>query len=316
VYGIAGERQLYEFELPWLPGYQGSVPVRIGNAAANQVQLDVYGEVIEALHLARTAGLDPSADAWNLERALVDFLEQHWDDPDNGIWEVRGERRHFTHSKVMAWVALDCAVRSAEDYGLDAPLQRWRKLRAKIHAKVCRKGYDPAQRTFVQHFGAKELDASLLLIPLVGFLPPNDPRVRGTLAAIQRELTVDGLIRRYRTNEAVDGLPEGEGVFLPCSFWLVDNLQLAGRHAEAETLFERLLSLRNDVGLLAEEYDPVAKRQLGNFPQALSHMALVNSARNLSRRGGPSEHRSRRMRTSAPSGHETSGRARHKARKV
>jgi len=304
VYGVAGERQLVELELPWLPGYERSVPVRIGNLAAAQTQLDVYGEVIDALAVARSAGLDPDADAWRFERVLIEFLEKSWQQPDNGIWEVRGEKRHFTHSKVMAWVAVDRAIKTAVQNRFDAPLKRWRRLRARIHAQVCRRGYDPARRSFVQYYGSNEVDASLLLMPLVGFLPPTDPRVRGTLAAIQNDLLVDGLVARYRTTEDLDRLPPGEGLFLPCSFWLADNLCLAGRRDEAEALFTRLLALRNDVGLLAEEYDPRAQRQLGNFPQAITHVALINTARNVSSRGGPCEHRSGGMRKAPPeSGH-------------
>jgi GH15 family glucan-1,4-alpha-glucosidase len=294
VYGVAGERQLTELELPWLPGYERSAPVRVGNAASTQTQLDVYGEVIGCLCLARTAGLDPDADAWDLERTLLRYLESRWRQPDNGIWEMRGEKRHFTHSKVMAWVAFDRAIKSAEQYGLKAPLARWRRTRDAIHAQVCRKGYNAERRCFVQYYGAQEVDASLLLVPLVGFLPPTDARVRATLAAIERDLVAGGLVRRYRTTTDVDGLPQGEAAFLPCSFWLADNLSLVGRRAEAEALFSRLLKLRNDVGLLAEEYDNAARRQLGNFPQALTHVALINTARNLSRQGGPSEHRSGR----------------------
>ncbi len=302
VYGVAGERQLTELQLPWLPGYAGSAPVRIGNAAAAQCQLDVYGEVIDALHLARIAGLDHDDDAWNFQRALLEFLESHWTEPDNGIWEVRGERRHFTHSKVMAWVAFDRAIKTVESGGADGPVARWRRLRARIHADVCDKGYSAKRGAFVQHYGSNKLDASLLLLPLVGFLPPEDPRVRGTVDAIERELMVDGLVVRYLTTRQVDGLPKGEGVFLPCSFWLADNLALLGRNAEAEALFERLLALRNDVGLLSEEYDPRGGRQLGNFPQALSHVALINTARNLSRHGGPGEHRSGGMEAPPPAG--------------
>ena len=223
---------------------------------------------------------------------LIASLEKSWQEPDNGIWEVRGEKRHFTHSKVMAWVAVDRAIKTAEQNRFAAPLKRWRRLRARIHAQVCRRGYDPARRSFVQYYGSNEVDASLLLVPLVGFLPPTDPRVRGTLAAVQRDLLVDGLVARYRTTKELDGLPPGEGLFLPCSFWLADNLCLAGRRDEAEALFARLVALRNDVGLLAEEYDPRARRQLGNFPQAITHVALINTAHNVSGRGGPSEHRS------------------------
>jgi GH15 family glucan-1,4-alpha-glucosidase len=302
VYGLSGERQLTEFTLPWLPGYEDSAPVRIGNAAAAQAQLDIYGHVIEALQLARSAGLDPDADAWNFERALLHYLEKNWTKPDNGIWEVRGPRRQFTHSKVMAWVAFDRAIKAVEQYGLPGPVKRWRALRARIHAQVCLKGYDAKRNAFVQYYGSREVDASLLLLPIVGFLPADDPRVRGTLTAIRRDLVVDGLVARYRNLPDVDGLPVGEGLFLPCSFWLADNLSLAGRHAEAERLFKRLISLSNDVGLLSEEYDPASRRQLGNFPQALTHVALIITARNLSKRGGPSEHRSRGMRNAPPGG--------------
>ncbi len=302
VYGVAGERALTELTLPWLSGYENSTPVRAGNAASSQMQLDVYGEVIDALCLARSAGLDPDANAWRLERALVDFVGENWEKPDNGIWEVRGEQRHFTHSKVMAWVAVDRAIKEAEQYKLAAPLARWRKLRSKMHAQICRRGFDTKRHTFVQYYGATEVDASLLLIPLVGFLTATDTRVRGTVAAVRRELMEGGLVARYRSAPGLDGLPPGEGLFLPCSFWLVDNLSLAGRRAAADAMFERLLALRNDVGLLAEEYDPRAGRQLGNFPQALAHVALINTARNLSRRGGPSEHRSRRAKGPPPGG--------------
>jgi GH15 family glucan-1,4-alpha-glucosidase len=300
VYGIAGERELTELTIPWLPGYEKSAPVRVGNAAAQQTQFDVYGEVIDALCLARSAGLDLDSNAWRLERVLVDFIAANWEKPDNGIWEVRGGQRHFTHSKVMAWVAVDRAIKEAERYALQAPLVRWRKLRAKMHAQICRRGFDVRRNTFVQYYGATGVDASLLLIPLVGFLPSSDSKVRGTLAAVQRELMDGGLLARYRSVPGVDGLPEGEGRFLTCSFWLADNLALAGRRSAAEAMFERLLALRNDVGLLAEEYDPRAGRQLGNFPQALTHVALINTARNLSRRGGPSEHRSRRTKKAPP----------------
>jgi GH15 family glucan-1,4-alpha-glucosidase len=295
MYGIAGERHLREWEVPWLPGYEGSAPVRVGNAAFAQMQVDVFGEVMDALYHARRGGLASSEDGWRLQRALVAYLETVWDRPDEGIWEVRGGRQHFTHSKVMAWVALDRAVKSAEEFGLDGPLDRWRALRGRIHEEVCRRGFDPALGAFVQAYGSKQLDASLLMVPLVGFLPPSDPRVRGTVEAIERQLTVDGLVLRYDTASTADGLPAGEGAFLACSFWLADNLALLGRRDDARRLFERLLALRNDVGLLAEEYDPRVGRQVGNFPQAFSHVALVDTALNLSRApddmGRPAEQR-------------------------
>jgi GH15 family glucan-1,4-alpha-glucosidase len=281
MYGLAGERRLPEWEVPWLAGYEGSRPVRIGNAASGQFQLDVFGEVADALHQARCAGLGATEAGWALERALLHRMEQVWDQPDEGIWEVRGGRQHFTHSKVMAWVAVDRALKSVERFGLDGPVERWRALRRAIHAEVCRNGFDARLGSFVQSYGSTALDASLLLVPLVGFLPPGDPRVRGTLDAVQQRLMPDGLVLRYDTDQTQDGLPPGEGAFLACSFWLVDNLVLQQRHAEARALFEQLLAIRNDVGLLAEEYDPVAKRQLGNFPQAFSHLALASSARNL-----------------------------------
>jgi GH15 family glucan-1,4-alpha-glucosidase len=291
LYGLSGERQFIEWQVPWLPGYQGAAPVRIGNAASSQRQLDVFGEIMDGLHQAVKAGLASSEAAWQLQVALVEHLETIWDQPDDGIWEVRGGERHFTHSKVMSWVALDRAVRMIEENGLKGPLARWRRVRQQIHDDVCGKGFDPARGAFVQSYGSKELDASLLLLPLVGFLPPEDPRVRGTVEAIERELMVDGLVRRYHTERGVDGLPPGEGSFLACSFWLADNLVLLGRHDDARALFERLLDLRNDVGLLAEEYDPRLKRQLGNFPQAFSHVALVNTAHNLTRAEGPAQQR-------------------------
>ncbi len=315
IYGIAGERQLTELELAWLPGYAGSAPVRIGNAAAAQCQLDVYGEVIDALHLARTAGLDPNNDAWNFQRTLLEFLESHWSKPDNGIWEVRGKQRHFTHSKVMAWVALDRGIKAVENQGVEGPVERWRRTRARIHADVCRKGYSAKRGAFVQHYGSNNLDASLLLMPLVGFLPSEDPRVRSTVEAIERELMFGGLVARYLTTRRLDGLPAGEGVFLPRSFWLADNLALQGRNADAEALFERLLTIRNDVGLLSEEYDPRTRRQLGNFPQALSHVALINTARNLSHHGGPCEHRGGGMEEAPPTGSTTATRRRTPASK-
>ena len=294
MYGVAGERRLEEYEVPWLPGYEKSSPVRIGNAAAEQVQLDVYGEVLDTLYVARKAGLPSNAASWALECALVAHLETIWDQPDDGIWEVRGGRKHFTHSKVMAWVAFDRAIRSAEEFGLNGPVGRWRDIRDTIHKQVCEKGFDPAQNTFVQSYGSKTLDASLLLIAMVGFLPPSDPRIRGTLAAIEKGLIREGFVLRYDTSEGTDGLPSGEGVFLACSFWLVDNYILQGRFEDARKLFERLLSLRNDVGLLAEEYDPSARRQLGNFPQAFSHLALINTAHNLMSANGAVHQRSAR----------------------
>jgi GH15 family glucan-1,4-alpha-glucosidase len=282
LYGVTGVRRLDEYEIPWLPGYQGATPVRVGNAAARQFQLDVYGEIMDTLHLARLSGLDPEPAAWNLQMALLEFLESQWKLPDDGIWEVRGPRQHFTHSKIMAWVAFDRVIKDAERDNLEAPLERWRKVRDEIHAEVCERGFDPRRKTFVQSYESAHLDASLLLIPQVGFLPPDDPRVLGTIAAIERDLMLDGLVLRYSTESGVDALPAGEGAFLPCSFWLADCYALCGRRKEGEALFEKLLTLRNDVGLFAEEYDPRARRMLGNFPQALTHMALVNTARLLS----------------------------------
>lgn len=287
MYGLAGERRLTETELAWLPGYQGSAPARIGNAAYRQFQLDVYGELMDAMHVARRGGLEPDENAWRVERALTEFVESAWSEPDNGIWEMRGPKRHFTHSKVMAWVAVDRMVKAVERFGLDGPVERWRSLRATIHAQVCRSGFDHERNTFVQYYGGRELDASLLMIPMVGFLPPDDSRVRGTIEAIERELMADGFVLRYRTAEEIDALPPGEAAFLACSFWLADNLALSGRKDDARRLFERLLGLCNDVGLLSEGYDPANKRLLGNFPQALSHLALVNTACNLSRDRGP-----------------------------
>ena len=292
MYGLAGERRLTEWEVPWLPGYEGSRPVRIGNAAAKQLQLDVYGEVLDALYQARRAGVSSSEASWALQRALAEHLETVWGEPDEGIWEVRGGSRHFTHSKVMAWVALDRMVRSVEEFGLDGPADRWRALRRTIHEDACRNGFDPDLGSFVQSYCSKRLDASLLLLPLVGFLPPDDLRIRGTVAAIERRLvTEDGLVMRYDTADSDDGLPPGEGAFLACSFWLADNLALQGRQRDARDLFERLLTLRNDIGLLAEEYDPVTGRQVGNFPQAFSHLALADTARNLSASARPAEQR-------------------------
>jgi GH15 family glucan-1,4-alpha-glucosidase len=293
MYGLAGERRLTEFALGWLPGYEGSAPVLIGNAAHRQFQLDVYGEVMDALHLARRAGKEPDENAWRVQTALIEFLESAWTEPDEGIWEVRGPRRHFTHSKIMAWVAVDRTVKSIERFGLPGPLERCRKLRAAIHQEVCRKGFDTKRNTFVQFYGGKDLDSSLLMIPLVGFLEASDPRVRGTVQAIERDLMRDGLVARYCTKPGLDGLPAGEGVFLACSFWLADNFALLGRQDDAVRLFERLLELRNDVGLLSEEYDPSKRRLVGNFPQAFSHVSLINTATNLSRYTGPAEDRQR-----------------------
>ncbi|MER6675642.1 glycoside hydrolase family 15 protein [Streptomyces sp. NPDC000983] len=280
MYGVAGERRLPETELPWLSGYADSQPVRIGNAAVNQLQLDVYGEVMDSLALARSSGLQSQAHMWALQVALMDFLVTAWRQPDEGLWEVRGGRRQFVHSKVMAWVAADRAVRTLEDDpGLGGDLDAWREMRDEVHREVCERGYDPERNTFTQFYGSRELDASLLLIPRVGFLPPDDPRVIGTVDAVRAELEHNGFLHRYSAEESpVDGLPGGEGTFLVCSFWLADALHLTGRTKEARELFERLVGLCNDVGLLAEEYDATAGRQLGNFPQAFSHIGLVNTA--------------------------------------
>ncbi len=282
MYGPAGERRLPEWEADWLPGYEGSRPVRIGNAAVNQFQLDVYGEVMDALHQARRAGIDSDGPSWAFQCELMRFLSDAWREPDEGIWEVRGPRRHFTHSKVMAWVAFDRAVTAVETYGREGPVDEWRRTRDEIHAEVCANGWSEEKGSFVQYYGATEVDAALLLMPLVGFLPIDDPRIVATVDTIRHDLCVDGLVRRYRDDRPeVDGLPPGEGSFLACSFWLVDNLAMLGRHDEAVELFERLLALRNDVGLLGEEYDSAAGRLVGNFPQAFSHVALVNAAYGL-----------------------------------
>jgi GH15 family glucan-1,4-alpha-glucosidase len=293
MYGLAGERRLTEVELEWLPGYENSRPVRIGNAAHRQFQLDVFGEVMDSLHQAYRAGLPPDENAWRVQRALLGYLESAWHEPDEGIWEVRGPQRHFTHSKVMAWVAFDRAIKEVEQFGLEGPLEQWRHLRAQIHEDICHQGFDRSRNTFVQYYGGQGLDASLLMIPLVGFLPPSDPRVQGTVAAVERELLHGGFVARYLTQPGVDGLPPGEGAFLACTYWLADCYSLMGRHQEAKDLFERLLALRNDVGLLSEEYDPVAGRLVGNFPQAFSHIGLVNTACNLSRATGPATQRQR-----------------------
>ncbi len=282
LYSVTGERRLDEHELAWLPGYMGAAPVRIGNAASKQLQLDVYGEVMDTLHLSRAAGLPPVPEVWRIQLALLIFLEAQWREPDEGIWEVRGPRRHFTHSKMMAWVAFDRAVKDMETYGQDGPLEHWRQVRDEIHAQVCNEGYDAKENTFVQFYGSNHLDASLLLMPQVGFLPPDDSRVLGTIAAIERNLLVQGFVLRYSRIAKIDALPPGESSFLPCSFWLADAMVLTGRRAQGEALFERLVALCNDVGLLSEEYDPNKRRMLGNFPQALTHMALINSAYLLS----------------------------------
>jgi GH15 family glucan-1,4-alpha-glucosidase len=286
MYGVAGERRLTELTLDWLPGYADSRPVRVGNAASRQFQLDVYGEVLATLYRTRRLIPDPGGhrDSWNLERALLDALEAKWRRPDNGIWEVRGPPAHFTHSKGMAWLAFDRAVRNVEDFGLEGPVERWRHRRDEVHEQICSEGFDRDLGAFTQAYGSKQLDASFLILPLAGFLPGDDPRVRGTVDAIERTLMHDGLVSRYQTDPdgAVDGLPAGEGTFLPCSFWLADSRALIGREDAAHELFERLLALRNDVGLLAEEYDPVSGRQLGNFPQAFTHVCLVTTAAHLS----------------------------------
>ncbi|WP_369222007.1 glycoside hydrolase family 15 protein [Streptomyces sp. R39] len=283
MYGLAGERRLPEFELDWLPGFAGSSPVRVGNGAVGQLQLDVYGEVMDSLSLARSAGLPTKPHMWAIQCALMKFLEKAWRQPDEGLWEVRGARRHFVHSKVLVWVAADRAVRTLEDRAeLEGELEGWRAFRDEVHREVCDKGYDPERNTFTQYYGSRDLDASLLLIPRVGFLPPDDPRVVGTVDAIRDELGHGGFLRRYDTDAiGVDGMPGGEGAFLACSFWLADALHMTGRTDEAKELFERLVGLVNDVGLLSEEYDPETGHQLGNFPQAFSHIGLVNTALRL-----------------------------------
>jgi len=292
MYDVVGQRHLLEWELPELAGYENSRPVRVGNAAHAQFQLDIYGEVIDSLYMARSKGLAPLSAVWGLETALIEHVARVWQEPDAGIWEIRGAPRHFTHSKVMAWVALDRAVRSVTQFGLCGDLTRWTQLRDAIHADICAHAFHHGLNSFVQSYGSDELDASLLLLPLVGFLPADDARMRGTVAAIERHLLVDGFVRRYRSESDVDGLGGGtEGVFLACSFWLVDNYTLLGRWDDAQRLYERLLALRNDVGLLAEQYDVRVQRQVGNFPQAFSHVAIINSARNLMRRHGPARER-------------------------
>jgi GH15 family glucan-1,4-alpha-glucosidase len=301
MYGVGGERRLTEMELDWLPGYESSRPVRAGNAASEQFQLDVYGEVLDAMHQGRVHELDRLPEAWSLQRRLLAFLESAWKEPDDGIWEVRGGRRHFTHSKVMAWVAFDRGVRAVEEFGRAGPVDRWRRIRDEIHHEVCERGFDRELNSFTQSYGSKRLDASLLVMPLVGFLPADDARVQGTVSAVERELYRHGFVYRYAGDDestSVDGLPAGEGAFLPCTFWLVDNFALQGRLDEAEQLFERLLSLRNDLGLFGEEWDPETRRQLGNFPQAFTHVALVNTAFNLD-----SQHHATPEQRARPSGY-------------
>ena len=282
MYGLHGEQRLQEFTLDWLPGFAGSAPVRVGNAAFSQLQLDVYGELIGSLHAARRYGIDGSEAAWSLASVIVEHLARIWHQPDEGIWEVRGSARHFVHSKLMAWVAFDRMIASASIYGLSGPLERWRRIRDEIHADICRNGFNAERNTFVQYYGGATVDAALLFIPLVGFLPPDDPRVLGTVAAIERDLLNNGLLRRYDTDDGFDGLDGDEGAFLACSFWLCDVYHLCGRDADALKLFKHLLGFANDLGLLSEEYDPCGVRQLGNFPQAFSHVALINTAYALS----------------------------------
>jgi GH15 family glucan-1,4-alpha-glucosidase len=303
MYGVRGERRLTEVELPWLAGYEGSQPVRQGNGAYNQLQLDVFGELMGAFDLSRQYGIETTDVAWKLQRRITEHLETLWFKPDNGIWEVRGEPRHFVFSKAMAWLAFDRSIRAIECSGLKGPLDRWTKIRDQIHAEICEKGFDPELGTFVQSYGSKTLDASLLSLINIGFLPPNDPRLVATVAAIKKELMVDGFVLRYKTEEANDGLPGREGVFLACTFWLVDALILQGKRDEAQTIFERAIKVRNDLGLLSEEYDTTEKRLIGNFPQGFSHISLINSACSLaaSQNGqnqklGPAQHRSQRNR--------------------
>jgi len=291
MYGIGGERRLTEWEVPWLPGYGGSAPVRIGNAAHQQLQLDVFGEVMDTLHQGRCGGLTGGESGWDVQIALLDHLEHIWREPDHGIWEVRTEPLHFTYSKAMVWVAFDRALKSSEMFGLPGPVDRWRTLCGEIHDDVCRNGWDAQLNSFVRSYGSQDLDASLLLLGAIGFIKPDDPRYRATVEAIERSLIVDGLVRRYDTHQARDGLPAGEGAFLACSFWLADAYLLLGRRDDSEALFKRLVALCNDVGLVSEEYDPVEKRQLGNFPQAFSHVALINTAFNLTRAEKPAEQR-------------------------
>jgi GH15 family glucan-1,4-alpha-glucosidase len=289
MYAIDGRRRVTEVELPWLAGYEGSKPVRIGNEAYEQFQLDVFGELAATMYECRKAGLETTENGWAVGKAIFGSLETLWREPDDGIWEVRGPRRHFTHSKMMAWVAFDRAVKTVEEFHLDGQVDRWRRVRDEIHSEVCREGYNADRKAFVQYYGSDQLDASLLMMPIVGFLPASDPRVRSTIEAIERELVVDGFVKRYASTDDADGLPPGEGTFLPCSFWLVDTLNLLGRADDARRLFDRLVGLCNDVGLLSEEYDPKLKRLVGNFPQAFSHVALINAAFNLCGHKGPTD---------------------------
>ena len=291
MYGVAGERRLTEWEVDWLPGYDGAKPVRVGNGAHGQLQLDVFGELMDALHQARRAGLPPSEAAWNLQKELLDYLEGVWQQPDYGIWEVRGEPQHFTHSKVMAWVAFDRAIKDAEHFGFQCSLERWRTVRDQIHREVCDRAYDTSRSTFVQAYGSKQLDASLLLIPELGFLPAEDARVHGTVRAIESTLVRDGLVLRYDTEQSSDGLPPGEGAFLACSFWLANAYAMMDRRDDALKLFERLLTYSNDLGLFSEEYDPRTDRMLGNFPQGFSHLSVIVTAFNLAHVEKPSDQR-------------------------
>jgi GH15 family glucan-1,4-alpha-glucosidase len=291
MYGLAGERRLTEYSIPWLPGYERSAPVRVGNAAHAQMQLDIFGEVMDALHQARRGGIPDTTADWRFQVALLEHLASVWHRADEGIWEVRSGPQHFTYSKVMTWVALDRGIRAIEHHGCPGPLDRWKALRETIHADICDHGFNREIGSFVQSYGSRQLDASLLLLPTVGFLPASDPRIRGTIAAVERNLLVDGFLLRYDTTQAPDGLPPGEGAFLACSFWLADAYLLVGRIDDARELFTRLLGLRNDLGLLSEEYDVKARRLVGNFPQAFSHVALVNTAHNLSRATKPVQQR-------------------------
>lgn len=301
MYGLRGERRLTEWQVPWLPGYADSKPVRIGNAAHNQLQLDIFGEVMDALHQARQGGLGAHEAGWAMQREFLLHLSRIWHEPDEGLWEVRSGREHFTHSKAMAWLAFDRAIRSAEMFGLPGPIEEWRATRARIHDDVCKRGFDAELGSFTRAYGSKELDASLLLLPAIGFLPPHDPRIRSTIRAIEQRLMVNGLVLRYDSATAADGLPAGEGVFLACSFWLADAYLMMGRRDDALKLFNHLLSLRNDVGLLSEEYDPRTRRLVGNFPQAFSHLALVNTASNLAHYQKPAEQRAERSVVGKPS---------------